>query len=147
MLKHNCKRLPMLKNTIKRLLMLKHTSNRLPIKQNYKKNVWHLNTWYTISGAHDTNQIQTLWYFRISKMLTLRRNSKWTFGCWTILTEFWRFLNCCRVLLFFKSSLLYIEVWNMNVELPAHPKRVVWSFDQSPMILFLICLFSYEGEI
>jgi len=44
-LKHNYKSLPMLKNTIKRLLMLKHTSKRLSIKQNYKKNVWHLNTW------------------------------------------------------------------------------------------------------
>jgi len=35
----------------------------------------------------------------------------------------------------------------MNVEFPAHPKRVVWSFDQSPMIHFLIWLLSYEGSI
>jgi len=35
----------------------------------------------------------------------------------------------------------------MNVELLAHPKRVVGSFDQSPMIHCLIWLFSYEGSI
>ena len=35
----------------------------------------------------------------------------------------------------------------MNVELLAHPKRVVWSFDQSPTIHCLICLLSYEGSI
>jgi len=35
----------------------------------------------------------------------------------------------------------------MNVELPAHPKRVVWSFDQSPMIHCLIWLLSYEWLI
>jgi len=35
----------------------------------------------------------------------------------------------------------------MNVELPAHPKRVVWSFDQSPMIHCMIWLLSYEGSI
>jgi len=35
----------------------------------------------------------------------------------------------------------------MNVELPAHPKRVVWSFDQSAMIHCLIWLLSSEGSI
>jgi len=59
MLKHNCKRLPMLTNTIKRL-MLKHTNKRLLIKQNYKEKCLTLNTWYTIRDAHNTNQIQTI---------------------------------------------------------------------------------------
>ena len=42
-------------------------------QQNYKKKFWHLNTWYTIRGAHNINQIQTLWYFRISKIWTLKK--------------------------------------------------------------------------
>ena len=70
LLKHNCKRFPMLLNTVKRLpmlkhnckrlLLLKHTSKRLLFKQNYKEVCLRLNTWYTISGVHNTNQIQTL---------------------------------------------------------------------------------------
>jgi len=70
LLKHKCKRFPMLRNTVKRLpmlkhnckrlLLLKHTSKRLLIKQNYKEVCLSLNTWYTISGVHNTNQIQTL---------------------------------------------------------------------------------------
>jgi len=40
--------------------MLKHNCKRLLIKQNYKEKCLKLNTWYTISGAHNTNQIQTL---------------------------------------------------------------------------------------
>jgi len=70
LLKHNCKRFPMLLSTVKRLpmlkhnckriLLLKHTSKRLLIKQNYKKDCLSLNTWYTISGVHNTNQIQNL---------------------------------------------------------------------------------------
>jgi len=49
LLKHNCKRLPMLKHNCKRLLF----------KQNYKEICLRLNTWYTTSGVHNTNQIQT----------------------------------------------------------------------------------------
>ena len=70
LLKHNCKRFPMLLNTVKRLpmlkhkckrlLLLKHTSKRLLIKQNYKEVCLSLNTWYTIGGVHNSNQIQTL---------------------------------------------------------------------------------------
>ena len=59
LLKHNCKRFPMLKNKIKRLHMLKHNCKRLLFKQNYKEICLRLNTWYTISGVHNTNQIQT----------------------------------------------------------------------------------------
>ncbi len=44
LLKHNCKRLPMLLNTIKRLLLLKHNCKRLLIKQNYKEKCLRLNT-------------------------------------------------------------------------------------------------------
>jgi len=40
--------------------MLKHNCKRLLIKQNYKEKCLKLNTWYTISGVHNTNQIQTL---------------------------------------------------------------------------------------
>jgi len=40
--------------------MLKHNRKRLLIKQNYKEKCLRLNTWYTISGVHNTNQIQTL---------------------------------------------------------------------------------------
>jgi len=40
--------------------MLEHNCKRLLIKQNYKEKCLKLNTWYTISGAHNTNQIQTL---------------------------------------------------------------------------------------
>ena len=36
--------------------MLKHTSKRLTIKQNYKEICLSLNTWYTISGVHNTKQ-------------------------------------------------------------------------------------------
>jgi len=39
---------------------LKHSCKRLLIKQNYKKRCLKLTTWYTISGVHNTNQIQTL---------------------------------------------------------------------------------------
>ena len=59
MLKHSCKRLLLLKHNCKRLLLLKHTSKRLLFKQNYKEICLRLNTWYTISGVHNTNQIQT----------------------------------------------------------------------------------------
>jgi len=59
LLKHNRKRFPMLKHNRKRLLLLKHTSKRLLIKQNYKDVCLSLNTWYTISGVHDTNQIHS----------------------------------------------------------------------------------------
>ena len=40
--------------------MLKHDCKRLIFKQNYKEKCLRLNTWYTISGVHNTNQIQTL---------------------------------------------------------------------------------------
>ena len=40
--------------------LLKHTSKRLLFKQNYKEVCLRLNTWYTIGGVHNTNQIQTL---------------------------------------------------------------------------------------
>jgi len=39
--------------------MLKHNCKRLLIKQNYKEKCLRLNTWYTINGVHNTNQIQT----------------------------------------------------------------------------------------
>jgi len=74
LLKHKCKRfpmllnmvkrLPMLKHNCKRLLLLKHTSKRLLIKQNYKEVCLSLDTWYSISGVHHTNQIQTLEFLR-----------------------------------------------------------------------------------
>jgi len=37
--------------------MLKHNCKRLLIKQNYKEKCLRLNTWYTISGAHNINHI------------------------------------------------------------------------------------------
>jgi len=40
--------------------LLKHNCKRLLIKQNYTEKCLRLNTWYTISGVHNTNQIQTL---------------------------------------------------------------------------------------
>jgi len=40
--------------------MLKQNCKRILIKQNYKVKCLKLNTWYTISGVHNTNQIQTL---------------------------------------------------------------------------------------
>jgi len=40
--------------------MLEHNCKRLLFKQNYKEKCLRLNTWYTISGVHNTNQIQTL---------------------------------------------------------------------------------------
>jgi len=46
--------------TNKRLQMLKHNYKRLLIKQNYKEKCLTLSTWYTISGVHNTNLIQTL---------------------------------------------------------------------------------------
>jgi len=61
MLKHNYKRLPMLKNTIKRLICSSTQARDFLSNRITKKKVWHLNTWYTIRGAHNTNQIQTLW--------------------------------------------------------------------------------------
>jgi len=60
MLNHNCKRLPMLMNTIKRLLCLSTKARDFLIKQNYTEKCLTLNIWYTIRGAHNTNQIQTL---------------------------------------------------------------------------------------
>ena len=67
LLKHNCKRFLMLKHKRKRLPMLKHNFKRLLIKHNYKEICLRLNTSYTISGVHNTNQIQTL-KTRISKI-------------------------------------------------------------------------------
>jgi len=40
--------------------MLKDNCKRLLFKHNYKEKCLRLNTWYTISGVHNTNQIQTL---------------------------------------------------------------------------------------
>jgi len=40
--------------------LLKHNCKRLLFKQNYKDKCLRLNTWYTTSGVHNTNQIQTL---------------------------------------------------------------------------------------
>jgi len=40
--------------------MLNHNCKRLLFKQNYKEKCLRLNIWYTISGVHNTNQIQTL---------------------------------------------------------------------------------------
>jgi len=79
-------------------------------KQNYKEKCLKLNTWYTISGAHNTNQIQTLNTFRISKLWTLIRNSKWTFDAEQFWQCFGAFKLLLRLLQFSKSSLLYIEV-------------------------------------
>jgi len=57
-------------------------------------------------------------------------------------------LNCCRVLLFFKSSLLYIEVWNMNVvSASTSNKESLLKLDLSPMIPCLIKVLSYAGSI
>jgi len=71
-------------------------------------------------------------------------------SCRVLLNNFDRLLallNCCRVLLFFRSSLLYIEVWEWTLSCQRIQKRVVWSFDQSPMIHCLICLLFNEGSI
>jgi len=46
--------------TTRDLQMLKHTSKRLTNKQIYTENCLSLNTWYTNSGVHNTNQLQTL---------------------------------------------------------------------------------------
>jgi len=73
---------------VKRLLMLKHNCKRLLIKQNYKEKCLKLNTWYTISGAHNTNQIQTL------KTLEFLRYELW----WEILSELLMQNNFDRVL-------------------------------------------------
>ena len=148
MLKHNCKRLPMLKNTIKRLLMLKHTSKRLPIKHNYKKNVWHLNTWYTIRGAHNTNQIQTLWDSRISKIWTLKKKFKVNFWMLNNFDRVLALLNCCRVLLFFKSSLLYIEVWNERwvASTSKNSRLKLWSItnDSLPDMVIVLWMINFK---
>jgi len=66
LLKHNWKRFRMLKNKIKRLPMLKHNCKILLFKQNYKENCLRLNTWYTISGVHNTNQACTIVLFQRS---------------------------------------------------------------------------------
>jgi len=58
------------------------------------------------------------------------------FWCKTILTEFWHLQIVIESLSFSKSSLLYIEVWKRR-----------WSFDQSPMIFYLIWLLFCEGSI
>ena len=56
-------------------------------------------------------------------------------------------LNCCRVLLFFKYSLLYIEVWNERFKCQHIQKESLLKLDLSPMILCLIKVLSYEGSI
>jgi len=57
-------------------------------------------------------------------------------------------VNCCMSLEYpnNKSSLLYIEVWKIRWNLPAHQNRVVWSLIKSPMIICLIWLLFYEGS-
>jgi len=62
----------MLKNTIKRLLMLKHTSKRLPIKQKYKKNVWHLKIIFGFVWMHQHGQVfYTLKIYHMAILLSL----------------------------------------------------------------------------
>jgi len=150
LLKHNCKRFPMLRNTVKRLpmlkhnckrlLLLKHASKRLLIKQNYKEVCLSLNTWYTFSGVHNTNQIQTL------KTLEFLRYEFWQeilsdFGCRTI-TEFgtlwivvWVLFLCVSAYPTSRSSLLYIEVWRIRWKISSTLKSCLnldqnhqWSF-------------------
>ena len=78
------------------------------------------------------------------------RNFKWTFdaeqfqsfGAFELLYE-----SCFLHYPNNMSSLLYIEVWKIRCEIASASKRVVWSFDQSPMISFLIWLLFYEGSI
>ena len=73
-----------------------------------------------------------------------------------ILSELWMlnnfdrvlaFSNCCRVLLFFKYSLLYIEVWNEHCKCHHIQKESLLKLDLSPMISCLIKVLSYEGSI
>jgi len=70
--------------------MLKHTSKRLPIKQNYKEKCLTLEHLIYNQRCSQYKSDTDSWDFRISKIWTLKRNSKWTFGCWTILIEFRR---------------------------------------------------------
>jgi len=73
-----------------------------------------------------------------------------------ILSELWMLrqfdrvlalLKYCRVLLFFKSSLLYIEVWSERCKCQHIQKESLLKLDLSPVILCLIWLTSYEGLI
>ena len=143
LLKHNCKRfpmllytvkrLPMLKHNCKRLLLLKHIRKRLLFKQNYKEICLRLNTWYTISGVHNTDQIQTLLDSRISKIWTLIRNSRWTFDA----EQFQQSLalsNCCISLVYVCVCISNQQVFTSlnrgvkdTLEIASTSKRVVWS--------------------
>jgi len=137
----------MLKITIKRLPMLKHNCKRLLFKHNYKEICLRLNTWYTISGVHNANQIQTLKTLEFLRY-TLIRNSKWTL----MRNNFSRVLALIKLL--YESwvskqqvfTLLYRGVKD-TLEIPSTSNRVVWSLIKSSMILCLIWLLSYEGSI
>jgi len=136
----------MLKNLIKRLPMLKHNCKRLLFKQNYKEICLRLNTWYTISGVHNTNKIHTLktleflrYELEILSALLMWNNFIRVLALVKLLYD--SYISNCR------SSLLYIEVWKICCWLPAHQKKVVWSLIKSPIICCLIWLLSYEGSI
>ena len=105
-LKHNCKRFALLKNLIKRLPMLKNLIKRFLFKQNYKEICLRLNTWYTISGVHNTNQIQISGVLRYGSCKEILSELWWG----VISTEFWHLYLVVWVLQFSMFSLIYIEV-------------------------------------
>jgi len=126
--------------------MLKNLIKRLLFKHNYKEICLRLNTWYTISGVQNTNQIQTLWDSRISKIWKLLRNSKWTL-MWNNFSRVLALVNCCvslTILYFFTPLYRGVKETLYNV---STSKRVVWSLIKSPMICCLIWLLSYGGAI
>jgi len=55
--------------------------------------------------------------------------------------------KCCRVFLFFRYSLLYIEVWNERCKCQHIQKESLLKLDLSPMIPCLIKVLSYDGSI
>ena len=85
--------------------MLKHKSKRLLNKHNYTEICLRLNTWYTISGVHNTNQIQTL------KTLEFLRYESY----YEILSELWCENNFSSVLAIVK--LLWVS-YNHQVFTP-----------------------------
>jgi len=134
----------MLKNTIKRLTMLKHNCKRLLFKQ--KEICLRANTWYTISGVHNTNQIQTLKTLEFLRYELLIRNSKWTFD----VKEFQQSFGTCKTVVWVLSVKLQVFTpfyrgVKDTLEIASTSNRVVWSLIKSPMICCLIWLLSYEG--
>ena len=143
MLKDNSKRLPFLNHNWKRL--------NLTITKNWIR-FWIIDIQsevFTIQYEH--NRLYFSRHLRILRFEQLEEFSKLLMFCFQrFSTKCWPFVWYSIVLhvyLFSKSSSLFIEYLRDVGNLAIASTCLVWSFDSSPLIFFLIWYLSYEELI